>query len=133
MPHDVRTACTRDCPDACQIVATVDEGRVTRLRGDPAHPITRGFLCYRTDHFLERQYSDERLTQPLVRRGGALAPAGWDEALDLVAQKLAEARDRHGPNSILHYQSGGSLGLMKLVNRHFFELLGPVTHKRGDI
>jgi anaerobic selenocysteine-containing dehydrogenase len=133
MAHEVRTACTRDCPDACQILATVEGGRVTRLRGDPQHPVTRGFLCYRTDHYLERQYSDERLTQPLVRKGGALAPASWDEALDLVAEKLGEARDRHGAESILSVRSGGSLGLMKLVNRHFFELLGPVTHTRGDI
>jgi anaerobic selenocysteine-containing dehydrogenase len=133
MPSEVRTACTRDCPDACQILATVEDGRITRLRGDPQHPVTRGFLCYRTDHYLERQYSEERLTQPLVRKGGALQPASWDEALDLVAAKLAEARDRHGPDSILHYQSGGSLGMMKQCNRHFFELLGPVTHKRGDI
>jgi anaerobic selenocysteine-containing dehydrogenase len=133
MAHEVRTACTRDCPDACQILATVEGGRVTRLRGDPAHPVTRGFLCYRTDHYLERQYSEERLTAPLVRRDGRLVPASWDEALDLVAAKLADARDRYGAASILHYQSGGSLGILKLVNRHFFELLGPVTHKRGDI
>jgi anaerobic selenocysteine-containing dehydrogenase len=133
MAHEVRTACTRDCPDACQILATVDEGRVVKLRGDPAHPITRGFLCYRTDHFLERQYAADRLTRPLVRRGGSLEPATWREALDLVAARLAEARDRHGPASILHYQSGGSLGLTKLLNRRFFELFGPVTTKRGDV
>ena len=133
MATEVRTACTRDCPDACQILATVEGGRITRLRGDPAHPVTRGFLCYRTDHYLERQYSDERLTTPLIRRDGALRPASWDEALDLVAQRLAEARDRHGPASILNVRSGGSLGLMKQVNRHFFELLGPITFTRGDI
>jgi len=133
MTRTLRTACTRDCPDACQILATVEDGKVVRLRGDPDHPITRGFLCYRTDHFLERQYSSERLTRPLVRRGGALEPASWDEALDLVAAKLGEARDRHGPASIFHYQSGGSLGMLKQLNRRFFELLGPVTHKRGDI
>ncbi|HEY4120187.1 MAG TPA: molybdopterin-dependent oxidoreductase, partial [Byssovorax sp.] len=130
----VRTACTRDCPDACQMLATVDDdGRVVKLGGDPAHPVTRGFLCYRTDHFLERQYAADRLTTPLVRRGDALEPATWDEALGLVAEKLAWARDAHGFDSILHYQSGGSLGLTKLLNRHFFELFGPVAHKRGDI
>src|SRR5690349_14010451 len=137
-----RTACTRDCPDACQILATVEidrseEGvrseRVVRLRGDPAHPVTRGFLCYRTDHFLERQYSDERLLEPLIRKNGVLAPARWDEALDLVASRLAAAKARAGATSILHYTSGGSLGMMKQVNKHFFELLGPVTTKRGDI
>ncbi|MFO0615018.1 MAG: molybdopterin-dependent oxidoreductase [Polyangiaceae bacterium] len=144
MTHVVRTACTRDCPDACQILATVENSRIVALRGDPAHPITRGFLCYRTDHYLERQYSSERVTTPLVRRGrtastrgqegrDGLVPATWDEALDLVAAQLRDARDRFGASSILHYQSGGSLGLLKLLNRHFFELLGPVTHKRGDI
>src|SRR5580704_7717367 len=124
MREEVRTACTRDCPDACQILATVEDGKVTRLRGD---------LCYRTDHYLERQYAPDRLTQPLVRRGGALEPAGWDEALDLVAERLRDARDRFGPASIFHYTSGGSLGILKLLNRRFFELFGPVTHKRGDI
>ena len=133
MAHVVRTACTRDCPDACQILATVDEGRVVALRGDPRHPVTKGFLCYRTDHYLERQYSSERITEPLIRKNGVLTPASWDEALSLVAEKLREARDRHGAESIFHYQSGGSLGLLKLLNRKFFEALGPVTHKRGDI
>ncbi len=130
-----RTACTRDCPDGCQILATVEDGRIVALRGDPAHPVTRGFLCYRTDHFLERQYSSERLTTPLVRRskGGALEPASWDEALDLVAAKLREAKATWGASSIFHYQSGGSLGLLKQLNRHFFELIGDVTHKRGSI
>lgn len=133
MAHDVRTACTRDCPDACQMIATVEDGRVTRLRGDPDHPVTRGFLCWRTDHYLDRQYSPERITTPLVRRGGALEPASWDEALDAVARGLADARDRHGFASILRVSGGGSLGLLKLVNRRFFELFGPITHTRGDI
>jgi anaerobic selenocysteine-containing dehydrogenase len=133
MANVVRTACTRDCPDACQILATVEDGRVTRLRGDPAHPVTRGFLCYRTDHYLERQYSPERLTTPLVKKGGALVPASWEEALALVAEKLAWARDTHGFASILSVRGGGSLGLVKLVNRHFFERFGPVTFTRGDI
>ncbi len=133
MSETLRTACTRDCPDACQILATVEGDKVVRLRGDPAHPVTRGFLCYRTDHFLERQYSDERLLAPLIRKDGALVPATWDEALDLVASKIAAAKARSGGTSILHYTSGGSLGMMKQVNKHFFELLGEVTTKRGDI
>ena len=133
MGEVIRTACNRDCPDACGILATVEKGRVVELRGDPDHPVTRGFLCYRTDHYLDRQYSAERLTTPLIRRHGVLSPAPLDEALDLVASKLREAIGLHGAASIFHYQSGGSLGMLKLLNRHFFELLGPVTHKRGDI
>lgn len=129
----VRTACNRDCPDACSILAHVEEGRVVRLQGDPAHPVTRGFLCYRTDQFLARQHSPERLTTPLIRRDGALQPARWEEALDLCAKTLARVRDESGPEAIFHYRSGGSLGLVKHVTDYFFKQLGPITGKRGDI
>lgn len=128
-----RTLCNRDCPDACGIVATVEDGRVTRLRGDPDHPVTRGFLCYRTSHFLETQYSPDRLSSPLLRRGADLTPVSWDEALDFIAERLLAIRAEDGPAAIFHYMSGGSLGVLKSVTSAFFERFGPVTKKRGDI
>ncbi len=129
----LKTACNRDCPDACGIVATVEDGRVTRLEGDPRHPVTRGFLCYRTNRFLERQYDPERLTTPLIRRGDGFEPIGRDEALDLVAERMLRIREESGPAAILHYRSGGAMGLMKHVTDYFFERFGPVTIKSGDI
>lgn len=128
-----RTVCNRDCPDTCGIVATVEDGRITALRGDPDHPVTRGFLCYRTALFLERQYSPERLTTPLVRRDGALVPIGWDEALDLAAERLQRIRAESGPAAIFHYRSGGTLGFVGMVLDRLFAAFGPVTTKRGDI
>lgn len=128
-----KTLCNRDCPDTCGIVASVREGRVVRLRGDRDHPVTRGFLCYRTNQFLERQYSPERLTSPLLRKSGELSPVGWDEALDHVARGLRRIIDESGPAAVFHYRSGGSLGLLKVLSDYFFEKLGPVTVKRGDI
>jgi anaerobic selenocysteine-containing dehydrogenase len=128
-----KTTCNRDCPDACGIVAHVDGGRVVRLEGDRDHPVTRGFLCYRTHHFLPLQYGPDRLTTPLLRKGGTLTEVGWDEALDFVADRLRTIRAESGPASIFHYRSGGSLGLLKHLCDHFFERFGPVTVKRGDI
>jgi anaerobic selenocysteine-containing dehydrogenase len=129
-----RTTCNRDCPDACAIVATVEDGKVTHLAGDPEHPVTRGFLCYRTSHFLPRQYSPDRLSSPLLRQpNGEFLPIGWDEALDLAAARLRRIRDESGPAAIFHYRSGGSLGLLKHLTDYFFEKFGPVTVKRGDI
>jgi anaerobic selenocysteine-containing dehydrogenase len=128
-----KTTCNRDCPDACAIVATVEDGRVVRLDGDRDHPVTRGFLCYRTNHFLPLQYGPDRLTTPLLRKGGELAPVGWDEALDFVAERLLAIRRESGPAAIFHYRSGGSLGILKTLCDHFFERFGPVTIKRGDI
>jgi anaerobic selenocysteine-containing dehydrogenase len=128
-----KTMCNRDCPDACSIVATVEDGRVTKLQGDKDHPITQGFLCKRTNQYLDRQYSPERLTTPLVRKDGALVPATWDEALDFVAAKLVQIREESGPAAIFHYRSAGAMGFVKTVTSYFFEQFGPVTDKRGDI
>ena len=128
-----KTLCNRDCPDACGIVATVEDGRITKIRGDKEHPITRGFLCYRTSLFLSTQYSQERLTSPLVRHNGRFHPISWDEALDLAADRLTTIRKESGPAAIFHYRSGGSLGLVKHLSDYFFEKFGPVTTKRGDI
>jgi anaerobic selenocysteine-containing dehydrogenase len=129
----LRTSCTRDCPDACGIIATVEDGRVVKLQGDPEHPITRGFLCYRTSRFLERQYDVERLTAPQIRRNGRFEPISWDAALDLVAEKMLAVRKESGAAAILNYRCGGSLGLMKHVSDYFFERFGPVTIKSGDV
>jgi len=127
------TVCNRDCPDACGILATVEDGRITRLQGDPDHPVTRGFLCYRTGQFLHTQYHPDRLTTPLLRKGGALVPVGWDEALDFVATRLLAIRAESGPAALFHYQSGGSLGALKGLTQRLFDAFGPVTGKVGDI
>jgi anaerobic selenocysteine-containing dehydrogenase len=118
-------------------VATVDTStdRVLKIGGDPDHPVTRGFLCYRTNHFLETQYDPARLTRPLLRRDRdeAFREVGWDEALDFAAARLTAIRRESGPAAIFHYRSGGSLGLLKHLTDWFFERFGPVTMKRGDI
>lgn len=131
-----RTTCNRDCPDACTLLVTVEDGRPTLLRGDPEDPVTRGFLCERTGRFLARQADPTRFTAPMMRRDGLdspLEPVGWDEALDLAAERLLAIRAESGPAAILNYRSGGSLGLLKHLVDHLFERFGPVTIKRGDI
>jgi anaerobic selenocysteine-containing dehydrogenase len=129
-----RTTCNRDCPDACAIVATVEDGKITRLQGDPDHPVTKGFLCYRTSHYLPVQYSPERLTSPMRRQDdGSFVAASWDEALADIAGRLAAIKSESGPAAIFHYRSGGSLGLVEHLTDYFFEKLGPCTGKRGDI
>ncbi|MBM82400.1 MAG: molybdopterin-containing oxidoreductase catalytic subunit [Planctomycetaceae bacterium] len=129
----IRTACNRDCPDACGIIATVENDRVVRIQGDPDHPITQGFLCYRTSRFLDRQYDPSRLMTPLIRRDGVFEPATWDEALTLIVEKMTTIKAESGGAAIMHYRCGGSLGIMKLITDYFFECFGPVTIKSGDI
>ncbi|MBM4247785.1 MAG: molybdopterin-containing oxidoreductase catalytic subunit, partial [Deltaproteobacteria bacterium] len=132
-PQILHTTCNRDCPDACGISATVEAGKVTQLVGRKDHPVTNGFLCFRTSRFPELAASPARLTQPLVRKNGALQPATWDEALALVAGKLLQIRQESGPAAIFHYRSGGSLGILKHLTDLFFDQFGPCTGKVGDI
>jgi anaerobic selenocysteine-containing dehydrogenase len=129
-----KTTCNRDCPDACSIVATVEDGRVVRIAGDPDHPVTRGFLCWRTNHFLPVHHSPERLRTPMLRGAdGVHRRISWDEALDVAAERLGTIRRESGPAAVFHYRSGGTLGMLTMLTDRFFELWGPVTVKRGDI
>lgn len=131
--HKARTTCNRDCPDACAIVATISDGVVTKLEGEREHPVTKGFLCFRTSRFPELAASSQRIAQPMVRRNGRLEPATWDAALALVADKLRTVRDESGPAAIFHYRSGGSLGILKHLTDLFFDQFGPCATKVGDI
>ncbi len=133
----LKTACNRDCPDACGIVATIEDGRVIKLQGDKEHPVTRGFLCKRTSRFLDRQYDPSRITKPMIRVGDKTADnwreATLTEALDLIAEKMLAIRERSGPAAIMNYRCGGSMGMMKYLTDYFFQLFGPVTIKSGDV
>ncbi len=96
---------------------TVEDGRATKVAGDPDHPITVGFLCGKVSNYLDRVYSDERILHPLVREGpkgeGHFRRASWDEALDLVAERLRDTAAEHGGESILPYSYAGTQGLIQ--------------------
>ncbi|MDQ2584830.1 molybdopterin oxidoreductase family protein [Saccharothrix yanglingensis] len=70
-------------------------------------PTNRGGLCQKGWTSAELLTSPARLTTPLVRRDGDLRPAGWDEALDVVAAKLRALRAEHGPDSVGVFGGGG--------------------------
>ena len=56
MKQMIKAACPHDCPDACGVLITVEDGRATRIQGDPEHPVTRGFLCAKVAKYLDRVY-----------------------------------------------------------------------------
>jgi anaerobic selenocysteine-containing dehydrogenase len=133
MKEVVHAACPHDCPDACSVLVTVEDGRALRVEGNPEHPVTRGFLCAKVAKYLDRVYSPQRLLYPMRRTapkgvGGAEAftRIGWDEALDEVASRLKQASDEFGPESILPYSYGGTLGQVQGngMDRRFFHRLG---------
>ena len=136
----VHAVCSLDCPDSCGVLVTIDDtGRATRLRGDPSHPVTRGFLCGKVAKYLDRVYAPDRLLYPMRRRPGvskASLPHGhesesferisWDEALDTIAARLTAIARDHGPESILPYSYAGTIGVLGYgsMDRRFFHRLG---------
>ena len=65
----VKGVCPLDCPDTCGMLVTVEDGVAVDLRGDLEHPFTRGFLCQKMAHYLDRVYAADRLLHPLRRVG----------------------------------------------------------------
>jgi anaerobic selenocysteine-containing dehydrogenase len=138
MKRVVHAACPHDCPDACGVLITVEDGRATRIQGDPEHPITRGFLCAKVAKYLDRVYSPDRVLYPM-RRVGPKGPAGggaratkawrrisWDEALDEISSRFRAISAEFGSEAILPYSYGGTLGALNgsAMDHRFFHRLG---------
>ena len=132
-PQTFKTTCFHDCWDACGIRVTVQDGRVVRLEGDPEHPYTRGFLCGKMLHYTRWQYSRERLCHPLLKHEGTWKRIGWDEALERCAAALQDVLEAYGPLAILYELGGGSFGMLRMLGRRFFHLLGGATFTSGSL
>ena len=112
------------------MLVQVENGRATKLQGDPCHPVTRGFLCGKVARYLEREYSPERLLYPQKRVGPKGAAAfqriNWEDALDTIAARLQAVAREFGPEAILPYSYAGTMGLLNGsgMDRRFFHRLG---------
>ena len=117
LPHTVRGACGHDCPDTCGWVVTVADGAATQLVGDTSHPFTRGSLCAKVNHYLDRVYHADRVLHPLKRVGAKgeakFERVSWDEALGDIASRWQQIIATHGPEAILPYSSAGVQGLVQ--------------------
>jgi len=94
----------------------VQDGRITTIDGSNANPVTGGYICAKVRRFPERLYGADRLLYPAVRKGpkgaASFARVSWEEALELVAERMLQAREEWGGESILPYSYGGSNGLL---------------------
>jgi anaerobic selenocysteine-containing dehydrogenase len=122
--------CHHDCPDTCGWEVTVTDGRAVKMRGNPAHPYSRGELCPKVNRFLDRVYSPDRLLTPMIRSGpkgtAQFRPATWDEALALTADRIGSAVARHGGETVLPWGDAGTQGslMRSSLDRRFFARLG---------
>ncbi|WP_137175292.1 nitrate reductase [Massilia sp. HP4] len=103
--QEVRTTCPY-CGVGCGVKATPLGDGGALIEGDAAHAASRGRLCVKGSALGETLGLDGRLLFPSIRRDGAMARAGWDAALDTVADGFRRIIDAHGPDAVALYVSG---------------------------
>jgi len=134
----VRVVCAHDCPDMCSLIASVEDGKIVRVQGDPNHPYTAGFACGKVNRDADLVNSPERIATPLKRTGpkgsGQFKPITWDEALDEIAAKWKAIIAESGPLALLGYAYSAHQGLMNrgLVNG-LFHALGSSRLQAGTV
>lgn len=124
----------RICEPFCGLVATVEDGQLTRLRPDDANPVSKGFACPKGIAMTEIQNDPDRVVHPLRRRAdGEFERVSWDEAMSDITARLRRIKDAHGTESIGWYMgnpAGASYahliwatGFLKALDtRHFYSV-----------
>ena len=107
-----RSACPYDCPDGCGLLVETDGKCVYRVKGDPEHPVTRGFVCRKMQHYERTVHSPRRIPTPLRRVGekgkGEFVPISWEEAVDEITTRWKALIAAYGAESILPYSYAGT-------------------------
>ena len=126
------TACPRNCYSTCGMRVTVEGGRLRQVEAHPGNQATPSAVCLKGLSYVERVYAKDRVLHPLRRtHSGAFQRVGWDEALDLLADRLRSYRC--APQSVLFYSASGTKGLMNGVATSFWRLYGGCTTTYGDL
>ena len=148
-PAVVRTVCPRNCYCTCGMVVTLEQGRITRIEGDPENPATAGHVCLKGISYARRVATlrqaqgrpghgrgatGDRLLHPLKRRpDGSFARVAWDEALSDIAARLGRVRAELGPESVLYYDASGSHGALGRLAMAFWRQFGGCSITYGDL
>lgn len=116
------------------MVVTHEQGRITRIDGDPENAATRGHVCLKGISYARRVTTEARLLHPMKRQpDGSFAQVSWDEALGDIASRLERLRRDRGPESVLYYEASGSHGALGRLAMAFWRQFGGCTLTYGDL
>ncbi|MCG8616397.1 MAG: molybdopterin-dependent oxidoreductase [Desulfobacterales bacterium] len=133
MPEQYRVSCRMDCFHLCRFTVSVEKNKITGLKGDPNHPLTRGVVCPKARQLITRHHHPDRLTQPLIRTATGFSPISYDEVIPLLADKLDRIIREHGPTTVLNYTSAGYGGAKNSIQNIFFNTLGGDSRFTGSL
>lgn len=103
--HQVIPSICNMCVNKCGILVSVDNGKITKIDGDPKNPKSRGGTCAKGQAGIMSTYNPDRIKHPMIRVGergeGKWRKASWDEANAYIAENLVKVIKEHGPESIM--------------------------------
>ncbi|MBI4769381.1 MAG: molybdopterin-dependent oxidoreductase [Chloroflexi bacterium] len=123
------------CPGGCGLLVRTVNGRAVKIEGNPLHPVNTGKVCPKANAALQVLYDPDRLRGPMRQTGergsGDWQPIAWDEAIQLVAERLTTLRADPGPHT-LAFMSGRVRGQMAGLIDRFLGACGSPNHIRHD-
>jgi anaerobic selenocysteine-containing dehydrogenase len=134
------------CEAICGLEITVANGAIADLRGDPLDPLSRGHVCPKGNALIDLHADPDRLKTPVRRIGESWVPIAWDDAFDLVAERLKAIVAEHGDDAVAIYlgnpnvhnsgtmlSSGGFLRALRTRNRFSATSVDQLPHHRAAL
>ncbi|WP_195430585.1 molybdopterin-dependent oxidoreductase [Clostridium sp. D46t1_190503_E9] len=123
--------CTLDCFDCCKFNIYVDKNEIIKIQGDKDHPYTKGFICKKGLAHLDRLNHKDRIYSPMIKINNEWKEISFDEALNIMAEKLEYYKSEFSSKSILYYEQYGNGALLKSMGDLFFNFYGGVSKSKG--
>lgn len=123
--------CTLDCFDCCKFNVYVKDNSIVKIEGDKNHPYTKGFICKKGLAHLDRLNHKDRIYNPMIKKDNKWVEISFDEALNIMAEKLKEYKEKFGSKSIMYYEQYGNGSILKSIGNIFFNMYGGVSISKG--
>jgi len=131
------SVCPKDCFGSCSLEVEVEKGKVVKVRGNRNSPVNQGRICIKGKNYPNMVYGPERLLYPLQRIGkrgeGKFKRISWQQALDIIYEKLKNLKEQYGPESVLYYNRFANLGVVKNCAYGFWYQFGGFTSTYGGL
>jgi len=134
------SVCPLDCPDTCSLTVTVENAKIVKIRGSRANPYTAGVICAKVaGSYPDWVHGPGRLQTPLRRVGakgeGRFERVSWDQALDIVHERVTAVIAAHGPQAVAPLNYAGPHGMLAYASMdlRFFNRLGASLLERSAL
>lgn len=123
--------CTLDCADCCKFNVYVENNNIIKIEGDKNHPYTKGFICKKGLAHLDRLKHKDRILTPLLKINGEWKEISFDEAVEILAEKMNFYKENFTSKSIMYYEQYGNGSLLKSIGEILLNFYGGVSLSKG--